>query len=99
VVITNLRSDLLDFINLAKFTANSIKWFSSQGQDQNVIANFQHYTDEKLTPHFNQDFSEVTFSFERGNEEQEDNIKISKGEESNFIWSVFYTLVLIEMRC
>jgi hypothetical protein len=35
----------------------------------------------------------VTFSFERGNEEQEDNIKISKGEESNFIWSVFYTLL------
>jgi wobble nucleotide-excising tRNase len=64
-----------------------------QGQDQNVVANFQHYTSEKLTPHFNTDFSEVTFSFERGNEDSESNIKLSKGEESNFIWSVFYTLL------
>jgi hypothetical protein len=64
-----------------------------QGQDQNIIAHFQRYTDEKLTPRFSPDFSEVTFSFERGNEEQTENIKISKGEESNFIWSVFYSLL------
>ena len=64
-----------------------------QGQDQNVIANFQRYTSDKLTPKFNENFSEVTFSFERGNQEQENHIKLSKGEESNFIWSVFYTLL------
>ena len=64
-----------------------------QGQDQNVIANFQHYTSDKLTPEFNEDFSEVTFSFERGNQAQENNIKLSKGEESIFIWSIFYTLL------
>jgi len=78
-----------------KIHSNSFtKWvFEEQGQDQNVITNFQHYTDEKLTPHFSEDFTEVSFSFERGNDEQENNIKISKGEESNFIWSVFYTLL------
>jgi hypothetical protein len=64
-----------------------------QGQDRNIITNFQRYTDEKLTPRFNEVFSEVTFSFERGNGERSDNLKISKGEESNFIWSVFYTLL------
>lgn len=64
-----------------------------QGQDQNVIANFQHYTDNKLTPNFNEDFSEVRFSFQRGNEEPSENIKISKGEESNLIWSLFYSLI------
>ncbi len=64
-----------------------------QGQDQNVIGNFQRYTDVKLNPHFNENFSEVTFSFERGNEERTENIKISKGEESNFIWSLFYSLI------
>lgn len=63
-----------------------------QGQDQNVIANFQRYTSDKLTPAFNADFSEVTFSFQRGNDEQENHIKLSKGEESNFVWSIFYTL-------
>lgn len=71
------------------------KWvFQDQGQDQNIVAHFQRYTDEKLTPRFSPDFSEVTFSVERGNEELTENIKISKGEESNFIWSVFYSLLV-----
>jgi hypothetical protein len=64
-----------------------------QGQDQIAIAHFQHYTSDKLTPKFSEDFSEVTFSFERGNDERHENIKISKGEESNFIWSIFYSLI------
>jgi hypothetical protein len=69
------------------------KWvFEEQGQDQAVTATFQHYTSDKLTPHFSPDFSTVSFSFERGNDEREPNIKISKGEESNFIWSVFNAL-------
>ena len=38
-------------------------------------------------------FSEVTFAFAHGNEERTENIKISKGEESNFIWSIFYSLL------
>ena len=82
--------------------------FKEQGQDRNVIGHFQRYTDAKLTPYFNDEytyadknneqvtvpaFSEVKFSFERGNEENETNIKISKGEESNFIWSIFYSLI------
>ena len=70
------------------------KWvLEEQGQDQNITANFQRYTNEKLTPHFSSDFSEVTFSFERGHEEQESNVKISKGEESNLIWSIFNSLI------
>ncbi|MGG0645949.1 AAA family ATPase [Bacillus mycoides] len=84
------------------------KWiFEEQGQDFNIISNFQHYTDEKLTPRFNEEyikneegnnvtvgaFTEITFSYERGNDERSDNIKISKGEESNFVWCVFYSLL------
>ena len=70
---------------------NYTQWvLREQGQDQNVIENFQRYTSDKLTPYFNMDFSEVTFAFARGNEERTENIKISKGEESNFIWSIFY---------
>ncbi|WP_153774948.1 anticodon nuclease [Pseudomonas sp. MNR3A] len=77
-----------------------------QGQDRNVITTFQRYTNDKLTPRFNAEqkeektgevtlraFSEVTFSLERGNDERSGNLKISKGEESNFIWSMFYTLL------
>ncbi|MFM0297733.1 MULTISPECIES: AAA family ATPase [Paraburkholderia] len=81
---------------------------NEQGQDINVITTFQRYTNDKLTPHFNAErtekdedekdviikaFSEVTFSMERGDETNTGNMKISKGEESNFIWSIFYTLL------
>lgn len=70
------------------------RWvLQEQGQDRNAIAHFQRYTSDKLTPKFSENFSEVTFSFERGNEERSENIKISKGEESNFIWSIFYSLI------
>lgn len=79
-----------------------------QGQDQNVITNFQRYSNDKLMPHFNEErveqdkdgnnitikpFTEVTFSLERGDNERSGRLKVSKGEESNFIWSIFYTLL------
>ena len=59
-----------------------------QGQEPNISAHFQRYTNDKLTPNFNEEFSEVRFSFETGDESDSDFVKISKGEESCFIWSV-----------
>lgn len=68
--------------------------FLEQGQERNVISNFQTYINNTvLTPKFNEEFSEVTFSLQRGNDQDTENIKISKGEESNFVWSVFYSLL------
>ena len=92
-------------IQLNSFTDWVLK---DQGQDMNVITTFQRYTNDKLTPRFNAErtekgeddkeitinaFSEVTFSMERGDDARSGNLKISKGEESNFIWSIFYTLL------
>ncbi len=82
--------------------------FLDQGQEQNVISHFQRYSNDKLTPNFNESytekdaegndiaikaFSEITFSYERGDQNREENIKISKGEESNLIWTIFYSLI------
>ncbi|MEI3559279.1 MAG: hypothetical protein V8Q21_08985 [Akkermansia muciniphila] len=64
-----------------------------EGQTNNIITDFQHYTNDKLTPRFNEDYNEVSFSIEGGNEERIDNIKISRGEESCFIWCVFFSLL------
>lgn len=64
-----------------------------QGQDRNIIATFQRSAGQRLTPHFSEDFAAVTFSVERGDNAGSGNLKISKGEESHFIWSVFYTLL------
>lgn len=74
--------------------------FKEQGQEFNVINNFQNYTNPALSPKFSPDYSEITFSFKRGNEERTENIKISKGEESNFVWSIFYSLLeqVIDVR-
>lgn len=64
-----------------------------QGKESNIITHFQHYTNDKLTPSFNENFNEITFSLERGDDDKIDNIKISKGEESCLIWCVFYSLL------
>lgn len=64
-----------------------------QGQEGNIVTHFQHYTNERLTPRFNEEYKEITFSVEGGNEEIVDNIKISKGEESCLIWCVFYSML------
>lgn len=81
---------------------------ADQGQEVNITKNFQRYSSDKLTPAFNQAytrqnedgsetvikaFSEITFSIQAGGDEETGNFKISKGEESNFIWSTFYTLL------
>lgn len=70
-----------------------LKLLKDLGQDGNISRYFQRYANDKLTPHFSEDYSEVTFSLERGDDERSGNIKVSKGEESNFIWSVFYALL------
>lgn len=79
-----------------------------EGQGNNIITHFQRYTNDKLTPYFNEQYttkdkdgkditvkaySEITFSIEGGNEQKVENIKISKGEESCLIWCVFYSLL------
>lgn len=100
----------LDATPKLKIQPNSFtNWIlKDQGQDRNIIAYFQSYANDKLTPSFNEEykfsgadgkeitipaFSEVTFSVEGGNDTDSGKIKISKGEESNFVWSVFHVLL------
>ena len=88
-----------DIINDAepklKIQPNSfIRWLiKDQGDEGKVIGKFHHYCDEKLMPKFDIENNQITFSFARGDDTPEENIKLSKGEESNFIWSIFHTLI------
>ncbi len=75
------------------FTNLAFTFLKEQGQDINIAKHFQHYTNSSITPKFNDEFSEVTFSMLRGGDDSINNIKISKGEESNFIWCVFFSLI------
>ena len=78
-----------------KIQPNSfINWLiKDQGDEGKVIGKFHHYCDEKLMPKFDIENNQITFSFARGDDTPEENIKLSKGEESNFIWSIFHTLI------
>lgn len=67
--------------------------FVEEGQANNIITDFQHYTNDKLTPRFSEKYDEVSFSVEGGNDERIENIKISRGEESCFVWCVFFSLL------
>lgn len=85
------------------------RWIlEDEGQGNNIITLFQRYTNNKLTPRFNEEYttkdkngkditipsySEITFSIDGGNDEIINNIKISKGEESCLIWCVFHSLL------
>lgn len=75
------------------FTDWLLSILQEQGQDGNIVKHFQRYTNSKITPHFSEDFQSITFSLERGGSDTIHNLKISKGEESNFIWSLFYTFL------
>lgn len=78
-----------------KIQPNSfIRWLiRDQGDEGKVIGKFHHYCDEKLMPKFDIENNQITFSFARGDDTPEEKIKLSKGEESNFIWSIFHTLI------
>ena len=80
-------------IRPSNFTNLALQFLRDQGQDGNIVSNFQHYASASITPIFSPDFTEVTFSLARGDDESLNNIKISKGEESSFIWCVFYSLL------
>ena len=61
-----------------------------EGLDLQIINNFKKLMNSKIEPSFNLEDGEITFkNFSIGNR----NIKVSRGEESLFIWSIFYTIL------
>lgn len=83
---------------ILKFDINSwiINLVIEQGLETEIIDNFKDIVntdDFKLEPSFNFSTWEVTFKVASWDDESASNIKISKGEESIFVWSVFYTIL------
>lgn len=62
-----------------------------QGQGPAIIEHFQRLSSSVIEPLFSTDFSEISFTMT--GDAQGNPIKISKGEESNLVWSVFYCLL------
>jgi len=70
------------------------RWvLEEQGQGVAIINHFQRLTNSNVEPVFGADFSDIRFVI-RG-DEQRVSVKISKGEESNLIWCVFYSFLAL----
>lgn len=77
------------------FDTNNIlfRTIKEEGLDIEVINNFSKLVDFKLEPNINTESGKINFYIKTGDDNFKENIKISKGEENLFKWSVFYTVI------
>jgi len=77
------------------FDTNNIlfKTIKEEGLDAEVINNFSKLINFNLEPNINTESGDINFCIKTGDDNFKENIKISKGEESLFKWSVFYTVI------
>ena len=67
----------------------------NNGLDSEINKNFIYFINKKISINYeiqNSKVTRITFS-STGDDTKADNIKISKGEETLFIWSVFYSIL------
>lgn len=76
------------------FNTNSwiAKFIRDQGLENDIEKNFQMFCDDSIVASLDLELGIVEFSAKTIGG-YDDNIKISKAEESIFIWSVFYTFI------
>lgn len=70
-----------------------VKLIKEQGLENQIIENFTSIINSKVEPSFELDKGEIIFNIATGDSDYDRGIKISKGEESVFIWSIFYTIL------
>ncbi len=73
--------------------SRNIIFIKDQGLENQITDNFQKLTGSKIQPYYDLDNGNITFNFAPGDDRSEDNIKISRGEESIFVWSIFFTIL------
>lgn len=70
-----------------------ITFIIDQGLENQITDNFQKLTRSKIFPSYDLGSGNITFSFSPGDDRSEEYVKISRGEESMFVWSVFFTVL------
>lgn len=70
-----------------------VKFINDQGLENDIIDNFREIVNSKVEPSFKLEDGEIIFNLATGDDSSENGIKISKGEESIFVWSIFYTIL------
>lgn len=72
-----------------------VNFINEQGIDNQIKDNFKELVTSKVEPRFELNEGKIMFDIPTGDSNVEKGIKISKGEESLFIWSVFYTILTV----
>ena len=65
----------------------------TQGLESAIVDNFQNFTSGKIEPSLDFESGEVNFGIHKGDDSSTDGIKISRAEESIFVWSVYYSVL------
>ncbi|WP_164512777.1 anticodon nuclease [Leucobacter chromiireducens] len=65
----------------------------TQGLDTAIIDSFQAFTNGRIEPRLDFESGEISFGIHKGNDSSTDGIKISRAEESIFVWSVYYSVL------
>lgn len=69
------------------------KLIKDQGLNSKIVDNFMEFSDTKISPDINTDTGNIFFMISNVYTASQSKIKISRGEESIFVWSVFYTIL------
>lgn len=70
-----------------------LETIAAQGLDGAIIDNFQAFTSGRIEPRLDFESGEVSFGIHKGDDTSADGIKISRAEESIFVWSVYYSVL------
>src|SRR5699024_6484823 len=65
----------------------------TQGLDGEIIKNFQMFTNARIEPTLDFVSGEITFGVYKGDESSTAEIKLSRAEESIFVWCVYFTVL------
>lgn len=65
----------------------------TQGLDGAIIDNFKAFISGSIEPRFDFESGEISFGIHKGDDNSADGIKISRAEESIFVWSVYYSVL------
>lgn len=65
----------------------------TQGLDSAIIDNFQAFTSGRIEPRLDFESGEISFGVHKGDDSSSDGIKISRAEESIFVWSVYRSVL------
>jgi hypothetical protein len=74
-----------------------IEFIKEQDLEKNIIDNFINITHSKIEPVFDFELWTVSFIIATWDENNE-NIKVSKSEESILIWSIFYSILEVAIE-